>query len=122
MERSLIDFGVAKADNRLDETVGHTIKGKFAYMSPEQIEGGKVDGRADLFAVALTLHELVDGRRPFAGLNEVQIMHRVLSGNIPSSWSRGPSATLSLFKRYMNVHWPQIQRIDIRQQVTCKKP
>ena len=83
-EVKLIDFGVAKADNRLDETVGHTIKGKFAYMSPEQIEGGKVDGRADLFAVALTLHELVDGRRPFAGLNEVQIMHRVLSGNIPS--------------------------------------
>ena len=82
-EVKLIDFGVAKADNRLDETVGHTIKGKFAYMSPEQIEGGKVDGRADLFAVALTLHELVDGRRPFAGLNEVQIMHRVLSGNIP---------------------------------------
>ena len=83
MEVKLIDFGVAKADNRLDETVGHTIKGKFAYMSPEQIEGGKVDGRADLFAVALTLHELVDGRRPFAGLNEFK-SYRVLSGNIPS--------------------------------------
>jgi serine/threonine protein kinase len=83
-EVKLIDFGVAKADNRLDKTVGHTLKGKFAYMSPEQIEGKMVDGRADLFAVGLTLHELVDGRRPFVGLNEVQIMHRILSGNIPT--------------------------------------
>ena len=47
-EVKLIDFGVAKADNRIDQTVGHTIKGKFAYMAPEQIDPsvGAVDGRA----------------------------------------------------------------------------
>ena len=55
-EVKLIDFGVAKADNRMDQTIGN-IKGKFAYMAPEQIDPsiGTVDGRADLFAVGLML-------------------------------------------------------------------
>ena len=84
-EVKLIDFGVAKADNRMDQTVGHTIKGKFAYMAPEQIDPsvGAVDGRADLFAVGLMLYEMVAGRRPFYGLNEIQIMHKIMSVDIP---------------------------------------
>lgn len=84
-EVKLIDFGVAKADNRMDQTVGHTIKGKFAYMAPEQIDPsiGSVDGRADLFAVGLMLYEMVAGRRPFYGLNEIQIMHKIMSADIP---------------------------------------
>ena len=84
-EVKLIDFGVAKADNRMDQTVGHTIKGKFAYMAPEQIDPsvGSVDGRADLFAVGLMLYEMVAGRRPFYGLNEIQIMHKIMSVDIP---------------------------------------
>lgn len=84
-EVKLIDFGVAKADNRMDKTVGHTIKGKFAYMAPEQIDPtiGDIDGRADLFAVGLMLFELVAGQRPFQGLNEIQIMHKIMSVDIP---------------------------------------
>jgi len=85
-EVKLIDFGVAKADNRIDQTVGHTIKGKFAYMAPEQIDPdvGAVDGRADLFAVGLMLYELVAGHRPFHGLNEIQIMHKIMSVDVPN--------------------------------------
>jgi hypothetical protein len=83
-EVKLIDFGVAKAADRLERTEGNTVKGKFAYMAPEQIEANSaVDGRADLYAVALVLHELMTGRSPFAGLTEVQIMHRILSAKIP---------------------------------------
>ena len=84
-EVKLIDFGVAKADNRMDKTVGHTIKGKFAYMAPEQIDPtiGNIDGRADLFAVGLMLYEMVAGQRPFHGLNEIQIMHKIMSVDIP---------------------------------------
>ena len=82
-EVKLIDFGVAKADGRIESTRGHSLKGKFAYMAPEQIEEGPgVDGRADLFAVGLMLHELAEGVHPFAGLKEVQIMHRVLAGQV----------------------------------------
>lgn len=83
-EVKLIDFGVAKAADRLEKTESAAVKGKFAYMAPEQIEGpSPLDGRADLFAVGLVLHELVTGRSPFAQLSEVQIMHRLLSGKIP---------------------------------------
>lgn len=83
-EVKLIDFGVAKASDRLEKTEGNAVKGKFAYMAPEQIDGNAaIDGRADLFAVALCYHELLTGRSPFAGLTEVQILHRILSGKIP---------------------------------------
>lgn len=84
-EVKLIDFGVAKADNRAEHTVGHSLKGKFAYMAPEQIEATRpVDGRADVFAVGIVLHELLTNASPFAGLTEVQTMHRILAGQIPA--------------------------------------
>ena len=82
-EVKLIDFGVAKADGRLESTQGQSLKGKFAYMAPEQIESQRgVDHRADLFAVGLMFHELMTGVHPFYGLKEVQILHRVLSGQV----------------------------------------
>jgi serine/threonine-protein kinase len=79
----LIDFGVAKATDRLEHTRTDTVKGKFAYMAPEQVAGESVDHRADLFASALTLHEMVAGYGPFHGLTQVQIMHRLVNGSIP---------------------------------------
>ena len=82
-EVKLIDFGVAKADTKVDQTVGHTLKGN-GYMAPEQIDGeAVVDAVEQIFAVSLMLHEMVENKRPFAKMNEVQIMHRILSGNIP---------------------------------------
>ena len=82
-EVKLIDFGVAKADNRQDQTTGQTIKGKFAYMAPEQIESPvPVDGRADLFAVGLCFQELLTGTHPFRHLSEIQIIHRLMSARI----------------------------------------
>ncbi len=82
-EVKLIDFGVAKADTRHDQTTGQTIKGKFAYMAPEQIESPKpVDGRADLFAVGLLLQELLTGTHPFRNLTEIQIIHRLMAARI----------------------------------------
>lgn len=103
-EVKLIDFGVAKADNRAEHTVGHSLKGKFAYMAPEQIDGTLgVDGRADLFAVGIVLHELLVGASPFAGLTEVQTMHRILSGTLPPVESRPsrpiPEAVLAVYRQ-----------------------
>jgi len=82
-EVKLIDFGVAKADTRHDQTTGQTIKGKFAYMAPEQIDSGKpIDGRTDLFAVGLLLQELLTGTHPFRHLSEIQIIHRLMADRI----------------------------------------
>jgi len=83
-EVKLIDFGVAKSDTRSEQTVQHTLKGKFAYMAPEQIDGSvRIDARADLFAAGLVMHEIINNCSPFVGLEEVQIMHRILAGKIP---------------------------------------
>ncbi|MCB9674100.1 MAG: protein kinase [Alphaproteobacteria bacterium] len=82
-ETKLIDFGVAKASGRLERTKTDHVKGKFSYMAPEQITGESIDHRADLFAVGLTLHEFIAGYGPFYGLNQVQIVHRLLHGQVP---------------------------------------
>ncbi len=82
-EVKLIDFGVAKATDRLERTQTDHVKGKLSYMAPEQISGLATDHRADLYAVGLLLHELLSGASPFEGLNQVQILHRMLSGKPP---------------------------------------
>jgi formylglycine-generating enzyme required for sulfatase activity len=70
----LMDFGIAKSktDRKLTET-GMTM-GSLFYMSPEQIQGAELDGRADLYSVGVSLYELVTGSRPFRGKSDFDIM------------------------------------------------
>jgi serine/threonine protein kinase len=78
----LLDFGVAKATGRLSETQAGTIKGKIAYMAPEQVSQGTLDHRADIFSLGVCLYELTVGRNPFRGpdQNEVTILKNVIHG------------------------------------------
>jgi serine/threonine protein kinase len=70
----LMDFGIAKIknDRRLTEA-GHTM-GSLFYMSPEQIRGGDPDPRSDIYALGVTLYEMVTRRRPFVGDSDYSIM------------------------------------------------
>jgi len=70
----LMDFGIAhiKADRRLTQT--GTAVGSLYYMSPEQIQGAEPDPRSDLYALGITLYEMVTGRRPFQGDSDFSIM------------------------------------------------
>jgi serine/threonine protein kinase len=107
-EVKLIDFGVAKADTKTEQTKEHALKGKFSYMAPEQIDKvDRLDGRADIFALGLVLHELITGERPFAELNEVQTFHRILSGKIPAPQTipdhPEPQQILDLHQRSLKV-------------------
>jgi len=61
----VVDFGIAKAEQRQTATRAGTIKGKFAYMSPEQCVANNVDRRTDVFALGVIAHELLTGRRLF---------------------------------------------------------
>ncbi|HSO33198.1 MAG TPA: serine/threonine-protein kinase, partial [Labilithrix sp.] len=61
----IVDFGIAKAEGKLSVTRDGEIKGKLAYMAPEQLRAGEVDRRADLYATGVMLWELVTGRRLF---------------------------------------------------------
>ncbi len=73
----LIDFGIAKSSMKLSKTQVGTIKGKYAYMSPEQVRGLPLDHRSDLFSLGICAWELSTLHRLFASDNEMLIMERV---------------------------------------------
>jgi len=82
----ILDFGIAKAlggDNSDEGTHKGTLKGKFAYMAPEQTRGTNVDHRIDVFATGIVLHEILTGRRLFKGENDLQTVEKVRECNVP---------------------------------------
>lgn len=74
----VIDFGVAKARNRLGRTMVGQLKGTTAYMSPEQARGKELDGRSDLFSLGIVLHEALCGQRLFQAPHEAAVMVKIL--------------------------------------------
>jgi eukaryotic-like serine/threonine-protein kinase len=75
------DFGVAKALGSSHEaTAAGQVKGKAAYMSPEQASGARIDRRSDIFALGIVLYEITTGRRPFQGENQVATLKQLLEG------------------------------------------
>ncbi len=82
-EIKLIDFGIARATERLHETSGATLKGKFSYMSPEQARGEDLDNRSDIFGCGILLYELLTGRNPFKGKTDLGTLERVRKASIP---------------------------------------
>jgi serine/threonine-protein kinase len=79
----LADFGVARAEARISSTSGSKLKGKVAYMSPEQIFGEPVDRRSDLYATGLVLWEILCGRRLFNAENHGELIQKILSKDAP---------------------------------------
>jgi serine/threonine protein kinase len=78
----VLDFGVAKAAGRGVTTQEGQVKGKFAYMSPEQVRAGQVDRRTDVYASGVVLWEALTLRRLFAADNEAQLVHLVVAGKV----------------------------------------
>jgi serine/threonine-protein kinase len=76
-EVKLADFGIAKAVGRREKSATGIIKGKFAYMSPEQSIGGALDARSDLFSVGTLLYILTTGRKPFDAPTDVEVLMQV---------------------------------------------
>jgi eukaryotic-like serine/threonine-protein kinase len=77
-EVKLGDFGIALARDRTRWTHPLYVKGKLGYMAPEQILGGELDGRTDLFAVGIVLYELLTGERPWGPIRGVREMKAVV--------------------------------------------
>jgi hypothetical protein len=80
----ITDFGVAKASARLSTTRAGKLKGKLAYMSPEQTEGAVLDRRADIFAMGIVLWEALTGLRLFRADTEAATLARILNRPIPA--------------------------------------
>jgi serine/threonine-protein kinase len=79
----LLDFGVAKATQRLQSTRDGQVKGKLAYMAPEQVSSDDVDRRCDVFAAGVVLWEALAGKRLFEGQTDARIMQQILHADIP---------------------------------------
>ena len=89
----LLDFGIAKARGGANRTQVGMVKGTTGYMSPEQVRGEPLDGRSDLFAAGVMLHEMLTGQRLFAGESEIQEMRMILEAPIPSPSTRAPQVS-----------------------------
>ncbi len=81
-EVKIIDFGIARARNRATSEIG-TLKGKFSYMSPEQIRGLPLDGQTDIFSLGIVLYEMLTMERLFKGESETVLMEKVRQSVIP---------------------------------------
>jgi hypothetical protein len=81
----ILDFGIAKAlgGDKDESTKTGTLKGKFAYMAPEQTVSNEIDRRIDIFATGIVLHEVLTGRRLFKGENDLQTIEKVRQCDVP---------------------------------------
>lgn len=89
----VLDFGVAKAAMRLQTTREGTMKGKIAYMAPEQLRAEPLDRRADLFAAAVVHWEALSRRRLFVGDDVGELLGKVLNAKIPRCSEYAPIVT-----------------------------
>jgi hypothetical protein len=92
----LIDFGIAKAEKRLQQTQSGILKGKFSYMSPEQVRGELVDRRSDVFASGVLLWELICGRRLFGGESDIAVLEKVRNADVPPPATVNPKVPKAL--------------------------
>ena len=92
----ILDFGLAKLKGSLKLTKTSSTLGTLAYMAPEQIQGGEVDARSDIFSFGVVLHEMLTGTRPFRGDHEAAMMYSILNEEPESLVTRIPDASPEL--------------------------
>jgi serine/threonine-protein kinase len=89
----LLDFGIAKADHRAHKTQAGVVKGKFAYMAPEQCTAGQADHRLDIFALGVCIFEALTGRSLYRRQTEAATMRAVIMDPVPSLKERMPDVS-----------------------------
>jgi serine/threonine protein kinase len=106
----LVDFGIARASaaGRAHQTKSGTLKGKYGYMSPEQVVELPVDARSDLFSVGIVLAEMLCGRRLFAAANELDVLLMVRDARL---------SRLDKFGADIEPHLDQILRKALRKNI-----
>ncbi|MCX4245856.1 serine/threonine-protein kinase [Paraliomyxa miuraensis] len=90
-EVKLIDFGVAKAAGRASRTQAGILKGKFGYMSPEQVRGMPLDRRSDVFSVGVVLFEILVGQRLFQAETDFATLEKVRAVDVPRPTQVNPN-------------------------------
>ncbi|MDY0001757.1 MAG: serine/threonine-protein kinase [Polyangia bacterium] len=86
----VVDFGIAWAAQKIGQTGVGIVKGKLAYMSPEQAEGAKVDRRTDVFALGIVLYEACCLKRLFRAETDAEVLFRVTGAKVPDPRQANP--------------------------------
>lgn len=92
---AVIDFGIAQAAFRAHREDA-VLRGKFGYLSPEQVSGQPVDRRADVFSLGAVLHELLTGQRLFHGPSDLAVLERVRAAQVRPPSERNPAVPAPL--------------------------
>jgi serine/threonine protein kinase len=97
----VIDFGIAKAHNRMQgETRTGVVKGKIHYMAPEQVQKARwVDRRTDVWALGVCLHELVTGKLPYDGDDDVEVIRKLMTDEPPPPPEGLPESVVRVLER-----------------------
>src|SRR5512136_1675635 len=98
----VMDFGLAKLKGSLKLTKTSSTVGTLAYMAPEQIEGGEVDARSDIFSFGIVLYELLTGHLPFHGEHEAAIVYSIVNEEpepLPHYLPDAPSELMHILNR-----------------------
>jgi serine/threonine protein kinase len=97
-EVKLTDFGIAKAQTRKEQSAGNLIKGKIAFMSPEQAAGGALDARSDLFSVGTMLYAMITRRHPFDAPTDYETLMLVKAGDFLAPETARPGLNPELYR------------------------
>lgn len=92
----IADFGLAKAKNRLTQTTSSLPTRAVGHLSPEELRGEEIDHRADLYGVGVMLYELLTGKPPFSGKDELETARLILSAPTPDPIRVRPRIDMSL--------------------------
>jgi len=106
-EVKLADFGIAKAQRKREQTAAGVIKGKVAYMSPEQARGEAIDRRSDIFSVGSMLYRMMTDRLPFEANNDLESLLRVQKAEFVAPQDAKPTIPASvaaIIRRAMRLH------------------
>jgi serine/threonine protein kinase len=97
-EVKLTDFGIAKARNRKEQSLGNMIKGKISFMSPEQASGTSLDARSDLFSLGTMLYVMITRRLPFDAATDYETLMLVKSGDYRPPETARPGLNPELYR------------------------
>jgi len=109
-EVKLTDFGIARAAHQVSLTQSHTVRGKAGYMAPEQVYAQQLDGRADLFALGLTLHEALTGQPALQGDTDMALMLAATRQDIVPPSRLMPHISPQLDAIIMGLLQPELER------------
>jgi serine/threonine protein kinase len=94
----VVDFGIAKASTQLAQTRAGVLKGKYAYMSPEQVRGSKIDHRSDIFALGLVMYEMLTGVRAFERDSSIETLKAIVQAKPVNPREMNPDIPMDVVK------------------------